>query len=123
MFTDVILTIFTKSRHFLASLFISRWTVQGSDENFRTIFSKMIMIQYMHFVIYYYNICLFLIFNQILFSVSIVWIVCVYLTSRNSLSPRDPTNTESKSGVLRNAPVFRIPYPCNKLSLRIRFNI
>ncbi|CAH1713111.1 solute carrier family 23 member 1-like isoform X3 [Aphis gossypii] len=48
---------------------------------------------------------------SILFSVSIVWIVCAYLTSRNSLLPTDPTNTESKTGVLRNAPVFRIPYP------------
>lgn len=48
---------------------------------------------------------------SILLSVGIMWIACVYMTSRNTLLPTDPANTESKSGVLRNAPMFRIPYP------------
>lgn len=63
------------------------------------------------------------IFNQILLSVGIMWIACVYMTSKNSLLPTDPANTESKAGVLRNAPIFRIPYPCNKILLGIRFKI
>lgn len=44
-------------------------------------------------------------------SVGIMWIVCVYMTSKNSLLPTDPANTESKAGVLRNALMLRIPYP------------
>ncbi|XP_025208923.1 solute carrier family 23 member 2-like [Melanaphis sacchari] len=48
---------------------------------------------------------------SILLSMSIMWIVCAYLTSWNIILPTDPTNTESKTGVLRNAPMFRIPYP------------
>lgn len=41
-----------------------------------------------------------------------MWIACIYLTSKNSLLPTDPANTESKAGILRNTQIFRFPYPC-----------
>ncbi|XP_015367235.1 PREDICTED: solute carrier family 23 member 2-like [Diuraphis noxia] len=48
---------------------------------------------------------------SILLSVGIMWIVCNYMTSKNNLLPTDPANTDSKAGILRNAQIFRIPYP------------
>ncbi|XP_060838870.1 solute carrier family 23 member 2-like isoform X2 [Rhopalosiphum padi] len=48
---------------------------------------------------------------SILLSVGIMWILCFYMTNRNIILPTDPINTESKTGVLRNAPMFRLPYP------------
>ncbi|XP_050533537.1 solute carrier family 23 member 1-like isoform X2 [Daktulosphaira vitifoliae] len=109
----VALTVVEKGVHLISG----NWTTSLVTLFFLTLFSQYlrditISIPILSKVegLVYKKLKIFSLFS-VLFSVGIMWIACIYMTSKNELSPTDPANTESKYGVFYNAQLFRIPYP------------
>ncbi|XP_050428460.1 solute carrier family 23 member 1-like isoform X2 [Adelges cooleyi] len=109
----VALTVIERGVHLMSG----NWTTSLVTLFFLTLFSQYfreitISIPVLSTVkgLVYTKLKIFSLFS-VMFSVGIMWIACIYMTSKNELLPTDPANTETKSGVFHNAQVFRLPYP------------